>query len=162
MSYPKEIATGDDVKRMGGGSGAGTGPGPGSGVNARRRKRRADGPPMQRASEGARLWPVSLLDRRRAAPTKSSGTFRVPHRSLTRMAAVRTTTTKRISNPKPLKFENLSRIQSYEPARIDQLGLSARQVVGLRQRQGESNRNYYITLHSISNLLFTNKLHLRL
>ena len=88
-------------------------------------KRRADGSPMQRASEGARLWPVSLLDRRRAAPTKSSGTFRVPHRSLTRMAAVRTTTTKRISNPKPLKFENLSRIQSYEPARIDRLGLSA-------------------------------------
>lgn len=39
VSYPKEIATGDDITRMGGGNGAGTGLGPGSGVNARRRKK---------------------------------------------------------------------------------------------------------------------------
>ena len=88
-------------------------------------KRRAAGPPTRKASEVAHLQAVFLLGSTRAAPIESTRTFRIPHhRSLTRMAAVRTTTTKRISNPKPLKFENLSRIQSYEPARIDQLGLS--------------------------------------
>jgi len=76
-------------------------------------ERRAGAHPKRRALERAHLRAVSPLARRWVVPTKSSRTFKVPHRTLTRMAAERTTT-KRISNPKPLKFENLSRIESYD------------------------------------------------